>query len=73
MVELDDFKERQNFSISSNNLESAKVKLKNAGEDALPKLNEQLKEDESNLSEAKKNMERLSRLAIKRTATIIMV
>jgi HlyD family secretion protein len=62
LVQLDDFKERQSFAISSGNLESAKNKLKNAKEDSLPKLSEQLKEDESNLSEAKKNMERLSRL-----------
>lgn len=62
LVQLDDFKEKQNLAISLSNYESAKLKTINAREEDFPRLLEQLSNAEISLAEARNHAQRMSRL-----------
>jgi HlyD family secretion protein len=58
LIQIDDFKERQNLTIAENNYENAKLKLVNSREETYPRLSEQLNDAQAALSEAKSHAER---------------
>jgi HlyD family secretion protein len=62
LLQLDDFKERQNLNIAMSNLEALQLKVTNASEELEPRLNEQLNQDLAALEEAKNRLERIKRL-----------
>lgn len=62
LIQLDDFNERQNLSISSNTLISSQLKLKNVQDEELPKLKEKFDENKLNLEQAKNNLSRMKEL-----------
>ncbi len=53
LIQLDDFKQRQQLAIEQNTLKSIELKLKNAREEILPNLKEKLREAELNWQQAK--------------------
>lgn len=62
IIELDDFKARQEYIISQKELEVAEIKLKNAREEILPKLGEKLKKLEADLAQAELMIKRYRKL-----------
>jgi HlyD family secretion protein len=62
LVQLDDFDAAKNLAISSDNLRSAELKLRNAREEVLPSLQEKLKEYELNLQQAERTRDRYAEL-----------
>jgi len=62
LVQLDDFKEKQELAIALSNYETAKLKTINAREEDYPRLLEQLRNAEVSLSEVRNHAQRLSRL-----------
>lgn len=58
LIQLDDFKQRQQLAIDQNLLKSIELKLQNAREEILPNLKEKLKEAELNLQQAKSLLDR---------------
>lgn len=62
LVQLDDFKEKQNLAIALSNYENARLKTINAREEDYPRLLEQLTNVEISLAEARTHAQRLSRL-----------
>jgi HlyD family secretion protein len=62
LVQVDDFKERQNLTIALNNYENVKLKLVNAREETYPRLKEQLNDAGSALAEAQKLAGRITAL-----------
>ncbi len=69
LIGLDDFNEQQALSISRANLNDTEIRLKNAKEEDLPALQEQLKSDKVALDDAKKNFDRSTELAKSETIT----
>ncbi len=62
IIELDDFKARQEYIISQKELEAAEIKLKNAREEILPKLEEKLKKLKADLAQAESMVQRYRKL-----------
>lgn len=62
LVRLDDFDAAKNLAIGRDALRSAELKLRNAREEALPNLQEKLKEDEFNLEQARRTRDRYAEL-----------
>lgn len=62
LIELDNFKQRQQLAIDQASLKSIELKLKNARETILPNLRENLREAEFNLQMAKINLERYRKI-----------
>lgn len=58
LVQLDDFREKQNLAIARNNYESARLKLVNAREEGYPRLHEQLNDAAAALAEAQNSFRR---------------
>lgn len=58
LIQLDDFRQRQQLLIEQNALKSIELKLQNAREEILPNLKEKLKEAELNLQQAKSLLDR---------------
>ena len=69
LIGLDDFNEQQALSISRANLNDSEIRLKNAKEEDLPALQEQLNSDKIALDDAKKNFDRSTELAKSETIT----
>jgi multidrug resistance efflux pump len=59
LVQVDDFKERQNLTIAMNNYENTKLKLVNAKEETYPRLKEQLNDAGSVLADAQNHADRI--------------
>lgn len=59
LLQLDDYREQQDLSISMNNLEGVRLKIKNTEEDELPRLREQLGQDAAALTNARSYLTRL--------------
>jgi HlyD family secretion protein len=59
LIQVDDFKERQNLTIAMNNYENMKLKRVNAKEEIYPRLKEQRNEAGAALAEAQKNADRI--------------
>ena len=59
LVQVDDFKERQNLTIALNNYENTKLKLVNAKEETYPRLKEQLNDAGSVLADAQNHADRI--------------
>jgi multidrug resistance efflux pump len=59
LIQVDDFKERQNLTIAVNNYENIKLKLINAKEETYPRLKEQLNDAGSVLAEAQNHADRI--------------
>ena len=62
LIQIDDFKEKQNLIIAVNNYENSKLKLKNSREETYPRLKEQLNDDTAVLTDAKNQYERTRKL-----------
>ncbi|MCX6556448.1 MAG: efflux RND transporter periplasmic adaptor subunit [Candidatus Aminicenantes bacterium] len=62
LIQVDDFKERQNLTIAENNYENAKLKLLNSREETYPRLTEQLNDAQAALTDAKNHAERTQAL-----------
>jgi multidrug resistance efflux pump len=62
LIQVDDFKERQNLTIALNNYQNSKLKLVNAKEETYPRLKEQMNDASSALAEARNNAERMQKL-----------
>lgn len=62
LIELDNFKQRQQLAIDQASLKSIELKLKNARETILPNLRENLREAEFNLQIAKVNLDRYRKI-----------
>jgi len=62
LIQMDDFNERQNLVISSNNIMATELKLRNAREENLPRLKEKINEAKANLDQAKLMVERYKEL-----------
>jgi HlyD family secretion protein len=62
LVQVDDFKEKQNLTIAANNYENIKLKLVNAKEETYPRLKEQLNDVASVLAEAQNLADRTQSL-----------
>lgn len=59
LIQIDDFKEKQNLTIAVNNYENTKLKLKNSKEETYPRLKEQFNDDTAGLTDAKNQLERI--------------
>lgn len=59
LIQVDDFKERQNLTIAVNNYENTKLKLVNAKEETYPRLKEQLNDAGSILADAQNHADRV--------------
>jgi len=62
LIQVDDFKEKQNLTIAVNNYENVKLKLVNAKEETYPRLKEQLNDAGSGLAETQNHADRMNRL-----------
>lgn len=62
LVQIDDFKEKQNLAIELSNYENAKLRMVNAREEEYPRLQEQLNNAAAALAEAVNHEARLTRL-----------
>lgn len=62
LVQLDDFTERQNLRIAASELESTRLKMRNAGQETRPKLREQLAEQRIALDNARTDYDRSVKL-----------
>jgi HlyD family secretion protein len=62
LVQVDDFKERQNLTIALNNYENTKLKLVNAKEETYPRLKEQLNDAGAVLADAQNHADRIKTL-----------
>ncbi len=69
LIGLDDFNEQQALSISKANLTDTEIRLKNAKEEDLPAMQEQLKSDKVALDDAQRNFDRSTELAKTETIT----
>ena len=58
LIQVDDFKERQNLTIAENNYQNAKLKLLNSREETYPRLSEQVNDAQAALTDAKNHAER---------------
>jgi HlyD family secretion protein len=59
LIQVDNFKEKQNLTIALNNYENTKLKLVNAKEETYPRLKEQLNDAGSVLADAKNHADRI--------------
>lgn len=59
LVQIDDFRERQNLAIAQSNYEGVKLKMANAREEVYPRLREQLNDAGASLAEAQANADRI--------------
>ena len=62
LIQVDDFKEKQNLTIALNNYESVKLKLVNAKEEVYPRLKEQLNDAGFALADAENDLGRFDTL-----------
>ncbi len=62
LVQVDDFRERQNLAIALSNYEGVKLKMANAREEVYPRLREQLNDAGASLAEAQANADRIGAL-----------
>jgi HlyD family secretion protein len=62
LIQVDDFKEKQNLTIALNNYENIKLKLINSKEETYPRLKEQLNDANSVLAEAQNHADRMQSL-----------
>lgn len=62
LVQIDDFRERQNLAIAMSNYEGVKLKMANAREEVYPRLREQLNDAGASLAEAQANADRVGAL-----------
>lgn len=62
LVQIDDFREKQNLAIAESNYEKVKLKILNSKEAAYPRLREQLNDARVSLQEARNHAERIRRL-----------
>ena len=62
LIQVDDFKEKQNLTIAANNYENIKLKLINSKEETYPRLKEQLNDAGSVLAEAQNHADRMQAL-----------
>jgi HlyD family secretion protein len=62
LIQVDDFKEKQNLTIAVNNYENIKLKLMNSKEETYPRLKEQLNDASSVLADAKNHADRIKAL-----------
>jgi HlyD family secretion protein len=62
LIQVDDFKEKQNLTIAVNNYENTKLKLINSKEETYPRLKEQLNDAGSVLAEAQNHADRIKAL-----------
>ena len=67
LVQVDDFRERQNLTIALNNYENVKLKLVNAKEEIYPRLKEQLNDAGSALADAQNHADRINSLSSRRS------
>jgi len=73
IIELDDFKARQEYIISQKELEAAEIKLKNAREEILPKLEEKLKKLKADLDQAESMVKRYRKLEKEGGITLVQL
>jgi HlyD family secretion protein len=59
LIQVDDFKEKQNLTIALNNYENTKLKLINSKEETYPRLKEQLNDAGSVLADAQNHADRI--------------
>jgi HlyD family secretion protein len=59
LIQVDDFKEKQNLTIALNNYENTKLKLLNAKEETYPRLKEQMNDASSVLADAQNHADRI--------------
>lgn len=62
LVQVDDFRERQNLAIALSNYEGVKLKMANAREEVYPRLREQLNDAGASLAEAQAHADRVGSL-----------
>ena len=62
LVQVDDFRERQNLAIALSNYESVKLKMLNSREEVYPRLREQLNDASASLVEAQSRSSRIDAL-----------
>jgi multidrug resistance efflux pump len=62
LIQVDDFRERQNLAIAVSNYENAKLKLVNAREEVYPRLKEQLNDAAAVQADAKSHADRIGAL-----------
>jgi multidrug resistance efflux pump len=62
LVQVDDFKEKQNLAIAASNYENVKLKLVNAREEVYPRLKEQLNDAGAALADAQNHADRIDAL-----------
>lgn len=62
LVQVDDFRERQNLAIARSNYESVKLKLVNSKEEVYPRLREQLNDASASRDEAQSHADRIASL-----------
>lgn len=62
LVQVDDFRERQNLAIARSDYESVKLKLANSREELYPRLREQLNDANASLAEAQSHADRIGAL-----------
>jgi len=63
LIQVDDFKERQNLTIAMNNYENTKLKLINSREETYPRLKEQLNDAGAVLADAQNHADRIKVLS----------
>jgi len=73
IIELDDFKAQQEYIISQKELEAAQIKLKNAREEILPKLEEKLKKLKADLDQAESMVKRYRKLEKEGGITLVQL
>ncbi len=62
LIQMDDFQDRQNMQLALSDLDLMRSKQKNIAEEALPRQEEQIRQDGVRLAEAEKEMARLETL-----------
>lgn len=62
LIQLDDFKQKQQLAIDQSSLKSIELRLQNAREEMLPNLKERLREAEINLQQARSTLDRYRKL-----------
>lgn len=63
LVQLDDFKQKQQLAIDQSSVKSIELRLQNAREEMLPNLREKLREAEINWQQAQSTLDRYRKLA----------
>lgn len=62
LIQLDDFKQKQQLAIDQSSVKSIELRLQNAREEMLPNLKERLREAEINLQQARSTLDRYRKL-----------